>query len=248
MSGSIFRLTRGMVLSFMAIGVKEPILVVKMAIADVDVPVVIDGRRRIMHAREANKRLKILGETLLKVPGKPEKGSDEHLAHVSVALNEIRRQDDLLVKAAKAKRMIDRGDEAAAVAVAFGVSKTTVANWLKLGELPAPVQKAINQGVLSAHAASQLHGLERKAQLAKLEELVAQHRQTGKKVSGNQAKAKTGKTGCKKPSKKQLQYAIGQLSQTPDPFMAGVTAGIRYALGEDIPEVKAVVDRQIGDA
>lgn len=183
-----YPLDESMVVSIMAIGVKEPILVVKMVIKGKEVAVVIDGRRRVMHAREANKRLKKTAEPLVKVPAKIERGSDEHLSHVSVALNEIRRQDEVLVKAAKAQRMIERGDSIADVAIAFGVTKTAINDWLKLVELPAPVKKAVNQGVLSAHAARQLHGLERKEQLTKLEELTQEHQKTGKRATATKVK------------------------------------------------------------
>lgn len=230
-------LDEGMILSFMAIGIKEPIIVVKMKIGKEERPVVVDGRRRVLHAREANKRLKKLGETLVKVPAKLEKGSEEHLAHVSVALNEVRRQDDLLIKAAKAKRMLDRGETAANVAVAFGVTASTISSWMKIEELPAPVKKAVNQGVLSANAASKLHGLERGEQLKKLGELKAAHQQTGKRATSSQ----TNTSAKKKPSVKELREVVGQLSYTPDAFMAGVSAGIRYALGEEVPEVQAAL-------
>jgi ParB family chromosome partitioning protein len=49
------------VLNIMAIGVKEPVLVRK---TDGN-PEVVDGRRRTMHAREANRRLRELGEKTL---------------------------------------------------------------------------------------------------------------------------------------------------------------------------------------
>jgi hypothetical protein len=74
--------------------------------------------------------------------------------------------------------------------------------------------------------------------------LTQQHQKTGKKVSGTEAKTGKQNGHPKKPSKKELQGVVGQLSQTPDPFMAGVTAGIRFALGEDIPEIKAVLDKE----
>jgi len=242
-------LDEAMVVSIMAIGVKEPILVVKMKIGNKEVAVVVDGRRRVLHAREANKRLKKLGEPLVKVPAKVERGSDEHLSHVAVALNEIRRQDEVLVKANKALRMINRGSTEADVAVAFGVSQMTIKNWMKIVELPAPVKKAVNQGVLSANAASKLHGLERAEQLKQLEKLTEEHKKTGKKVSGTKASASASASGSdsngkpKKPSKKDLKNVVSILSHETDPFIAGAMAGIRYALGEDIPEVKKAIEK-----
>jgi ParB family chromosome partitioning protein len=227
-------LDESMVLSIMSIGVKETITVQKIG----EDPCVADGRRRVLHAREANKRLKKQGEPLVKVPALVERGSDEHMTHVSIALNEIRREDDILTKAAKCSRMLDRnGGDTAEAAIAFGVTQTTIANWRKLVELPAPVKKAVSDGVMSANAASKLHGLERDEQLTQLEEAKKQHTSTGKKTTGRQVNKKNGKKHLK-PTKKELMGFVNTLSHNNDPFAAGVAAGMQYAMGEKRPDVE----------
>jgi ParB family chromosome partitioning protein len=180
-------LDESMVLSIMSLGVKEPIIVRKEGTA----AQVVDGRRRVMHAREANKRLKKLGEPCIDVPAVVERGSEEHLSHVAIALNEIRRPDELLVKADKAARLVSRnGGDIKDAALAFGVTTVTIKNWLKLVELPSPIKKAVVAGVLSANAASKLHGLDRTEQLETLEKLKAVNAKTGKRATATQANGK----------------------------------------------------------
>jgi ParB family chromosome partitioning protein len=223
-------LDEGMVLSIMAIGVREPVSVTK---GFDDRPVVVDGRRRVLHAREANKRLRKQGEPLIKVRAVAESGSEEYLSHVSVALNEIRVQDGVLVKAQKAGRMLARGHSEADVAIAFGVSTASVRAWQKLEELPAPVKKAVSDGVLSANAASKLHGLPREEALQKLEELKGEHAQTGKKATARKVDKGDGRT---RPAKKALESTLkwankAGASDVSSEYFAGVQDALRFALG-----------------
>lgn len=144
-----------MVLNIMAIGVKETVTVRKNG----DEVEVVDGRRRVLHARVANERLKERGDEPLLVPCMPMRGSDELVETCLVSLNEIRLQDDMTTKVKKAERMFQRnGGDIGKIAVAFGVTTTQVRNWLKVAELSEPVQKAISEGKVSPTAALKLHG------------------------------------------------------------------------------------------
>lgn len=234
-------LDEGMVLSIMAIGVREPVAIAR---DDSGEPVVVDGRRRVLHAREANDRLKKQGEPLVKVRAVSESGSDEYLSHVSVALNEIRVQDDVLVKAAKAGRMIARGHTDHDVAIAFGVTPQAVKAWLKLEELPAPVKKAVNEGVLSANAASKLHGLPREEALAKLEELKGEHASTGKKATARKVKPDERS----RPSKKQLESVLKRVQKEKgQDYFDGLHDGLRFALGFRVPAVDHLEEEETAE-
>ncbi len=193
-------LDESMVLSFMAIGVKVAITVRKRPGGGAEV---VDGRRRTLHAREANKRLAAQGEPLVTVPAVQERGSDEHQSHVMVATNEIRHEDELLVKAAKAKRMLDRCGEINAVALAFGVTTRTIQSWVRIDELPKEIKKAVSDGVMSTHAAAQLHDLSPEEQTAK----VAEARQT-KQATGKPATARDTTTKSSAPSKKEIRARL----------------------------------------
>ncbi len=222
-----------MVVNIMKFGVKEAVIVHKVG----DQALVVDGRRRTVHSRLANERLAELGEPLVQVPVMVEKGSDEQLAHIAISLNEIRKADDVIIKAAKAGRMVGRGSSESEVAIAFGVTSSTIKNWMKLVELPSPVKKAVTQGHLSASAASKLHGQPRKEQLAKLEKLLAGAKKTGKRVTATAVKS-NGKKTRRKPTGKQLEGYVGKLSHRTDPFAQGVIAGLQLSMGKERPDVE----------
>jgi len=133
------------------------------------VPEVVDGRRRVLHAREANKRLEEIGDPPVFVPANLDYGDDNYFSSVSISLNEIRLNDDLMTKAEKAVKLLQRnGGDIEDVAMAFGVSSMTIRNWIKLPELANPVKDAIVDGKISASAASKLHGMPKKDQVAAL--------------------------------------------------------------------------------
>lgn len=229
-----------MVLSIMAIGVREPVVVTRDAKG---AAVLVDGRRRVLHAREANKRLKKQGEPEVKIRAVPESGSEEYLSHISVALNEIRVQDELLVKAAKAARMLARGHNEQDVAIAFGVSTASVKAWLKLEELPAQVKKAVNEGVLSAHAASKLHGLPREEALSKLDELKGEHAQTGKRATAR--KVEKPVEGRSRPGKRELEEALKAAKASPElsgTYLEGIKDGLRFALGFNVSPLNDLME------
>jgi len=241
-------LDEGMIMSIMSIGVREPVVVVRDPAGSS--AWVVDGRRRVLHAREANKRLKQQGEPEVKVRAVPESGSEEYLSHVSVALNEIRVQDDILVKAAKAGRMIARGHSEADVAIAFGVTTASIKSWLKLEELPAPVKKAVNEGVLSAHAASKLHGLPREEALAKLEELKGEHVKTGKKATARKVEKVSGDERAR-PSKKVLGEVLKRAKNTfeedSEQYYEGLLDGLKFALGYRVASVSQLMEEEAAE-
>lgn len=229
-----------MILSMMNVGVLEVVIVRK----SVDgIPEVVNGRRRVLHARKANKRLQKVGEPLITVPAKVERGDEDHMFHVMVATNEIRVDDDVLVKATKCARMLARNPDVAQAALAFGVSKTTISNWRKLVELPPQVKKAVSAGVLSTSAASKLHGMPKEEQLAELERVQkASASNGGKRVTASKVNGKTepAKKG-KKPTKAQLSVYIDKLSHNTDKFSLGVIAGMQMAIDGEHADVKALL-------
>lgn len=232
------------VLNFMTIGVHTPIVVCK---TDNGVEV-DDGRRRVLHAREANKRLRALGEQPIVLLALPKRGDDAFHQTLGVVLNEHREDDGILEKITKAKRLYDRlgGDQDALhkVAGAFGVTGNAVKGWLKIDELPASVKNAVKQGILSAHAASKLHGLDKEERDAKLEELKESHASTGKRATASQAaKGTQNDKSHKRPSGKRLTVLADNLTEYIDEdvdpqeqgnsYFDGILLGIKIALGDD---------------
>lgn len=223
-----------MVLNIMAVGVKQTITVRK----DGDNALVVDGRQRVRHAREANKRLRERGEPIVLVPTRVEKGSDDMMDMVSVSLNAQRQEDSTLAKARRAKRMLDRnGGDYEPVALAFGVSTKAVRNWESLLDTSPKVQKAVEAGQISASAATKLSGLARKEQEDELEKLLEDG---GKATTAKAARAassrKNGHSKSAVPSKKVLRTLLkkvdeGEFSDVNEDLLRG----IRVAVGDIEP-------------
>ncbi|KLE58369.1 ParB N-terminal domain-containing protein, partial [Klebsiella aerogenes] len=86
-----------MVLNIMDQGVLEPIIVWKDP--ETGRSCVVDGRQRVRHTIEANKRLAKEGKPLLMVPAVTKRGSAVRMAQAMVSANEIRQADTPLGRA-----------------------------------------------------------------------------------------------------------------------------------------------------
>jgi len=161
-------LDEALVRNIMVHGVKVPVLVAKEG----NSIIVFDGRQRVKAAIEANKRLKEDGSEQVKVKIFIERGDEADLFGVCILANEMRQEDSIILKARKAKRLLDmNGGDVGAAAATFGVSKIQIERWLKLTDLAAPVVKAIESGEITATAAVELAGLSRDEQVEALEKL-----------------------------------------------------------------------------
>jgi ParB family chromosome partitioning protein len=156
-----------MVRNIMHYGVKVPILIRQ----DGDRNIVVDGRQRVRCAREANKRLDARGEATLKVPATPVTANDAMLTGIMISTNEQRRDDDILVKAAKAARLYEMTGDKEEVCAAFGRTLQTINGWLRLAQAHPSVHAAVRSGVLSSSAAVELAGCNRDEQVEKIRQL-----------------------------------------------------------------------------
>ncbi|OZI61585.1 ParB/RepB/Spo0J family partition protein [Bordetella genomosp. 11] len=164
-------LNEAMVLNIMTIGVREPILVWKdPETGDV---IVVDGRQRVAHALEANRRLIARGEPPLQVPGVPQRGDVQRMGDIMISMNEARRSDPPMVRARKMSSFIDRGYTDDRLAVIFACSVSTVRSVLALLECTKPVQEAVDAGRISLTHAKALSKMEPQEQRSKVAELVA---------------------------------------------------------------------------
>jgi len=184
-------LDEGMVKNMMAEGVLVPVSVAKIG----GQVICVDGRQRVKHALEANKRLKETGKEPLRLRCVMQSGDEMRLLGVAIAVNEIRRNDEILQKAEKSRRYISMGRTDEEAALAFGVSITTIKNWQKLDSVIANVRKAVEAGQISVMAAVKLADLDKDKQQQALEELQASG--NGRKVTVRAAsrKAKAKKSG-----------------------------------------------------
>jgi ParB family chromosome partitioning protein len=136
--------------SIVAIGIKEQVLVVK----DGDRLLVVDGRQRVKAALAANDDLRAYNSPgLVKVPCTICRGNElDHLT-TAIATNEIRQDDDVITKCHKLVRYLDLGHDEEEAALAFGVDRAQIRNWLDLAGVAPQVQQAVQNGELSKSAA-----------------------------------------------------------------------------------------------
>lgn len=207
-------------------GVIEPIIVVK----DGDKVIVADGRRRVLHAREAKKRQLAAGEITVMIPAVLKKGSDARIFGISRSANAHRKNDDAMTNAENAGRMMDLGASVDDVAVTFGVETQTVKIWLTLLDADASVKKAVQAGELAPSAAAKLAKLSREEQRKALIQMRAEGKITVAKASAKVAASKNGKTATPAPGKKILRR-IAEDKRLPLDFIKG----IRFALGDLSP-------------
>ena len=159
---------------------------------------VVDGRKRVLGLREANRRLKKRGEEPWRILAKPERGSDGDMIGIMVSMNEQREEDSPLNRAKKAARMLDRGKTEEEVALAFGVSGATIKNMVKLLDAPAAVRHAVESGKITTSDGYKLTRLEPDEAKKKVAELVEHAPRTpGKKRSKNAKKAREIVSGKK---------------------------------------------------
>jgi ParB family chromosome partitioning protein len=145
------------VLYTMKFGITDPITITK---EENGKPLVVKGRQRTKYCIEANKRLATSGAETWKVPCIYERGGDDdRLVGLMLGENEIRRGDDLLVKAKKIQRYMAMGHDEADAALVFGCSVNTVKNRLALLDLDGSVQKAVEEGAMNVTMALELSKL-----------------------------------------------------------------------------------------
>jgi hypothetical protein len=179
-------LDENLVKNIMVYGVLQPITVREQA----GKLLVVDGRQRVRAARKAKSMQSEGGEVEIKVPYTTHGviGADrQRLTGVMVSANEQRTADEILVKAAKAARMHALGASLDEVAIAFGRSKTTIRQWLKLLESHPTLQEAVRHETVALSAAHEIAKYGQDEQVKVLRELQAQAK--GARVTESMAKA-----------------------------------------------------------
>lgn len=149
-------------------GVQQPVLVREES----GEFIVVDGRQRVRAARAANKQLGSAGEVQVKVPVVSVNGDDKRVTGIMISSNEQRRDDDVLIKARKALRMLDMVGDKADVALAFGRTTQTINAWLRLANADLAVHEAIENGQISASAGVEIAGMDKTEQAAAVEKLI----------------------------------------------------------------------------
>ena len=220
-----------MVLNIMEFGVMEPVLARRNgALAEV-----IDGRRRVLHAREANKRLTKSGREPIGVSLHMKRGDEKHLVGMSISANEIRSDDSPMAKARKTARYMEMGHSEAQAALIFGVDEITIKGWMKLMDLAPAVQKLVDQGVVSASAAAKLANLSHDDQKKQIEELL----KSGKKVTAKKVerkkKQKSGDDEAYEAPGRRVIRKVLERNETAQLLSEDFVRALRWTIGK-MPE------------
>lgn len=225
------------VVNFMAVGVLEPIVVRRSPKGKAEV---VDGRRRVLHAREANRRLKKLGEPLLKLMAVAKDGDEVFYQKIAIALNELRESDAVMTKVEKCARLLARnGGDLKEAQIAFGVTKQAINQWMKIHGLAKKVKNAIARGEIAPTAAAQLSELTREEQVEQLNKLLAggagATKKNGKKKRPTASSVKRA-TGRKTSIGKRILLKVINDEKLSEDMPADMMLGIKVALGEHVPE------------
>lgn len=167
--------------------------------------VVVDGRRRVMHARAANLRLQkanpgIKAEDLIRVKTELVRGDELTLFGVQEIANAYHMQDPPLVQARKIQAMLDKGADEKRVCLKFGITKAVLEDRLKMLKLAPDAITAVEKGEVTNNAALALSEVSMAEQVKILAEArdaaVAEGRAAGKlSTTTIQAASRAAKLG-----------------------------------------------------
>lgn len=137
---------------------------------------IVEGRRRVINARELNRRLRDEGFEPITIPAIPKRVLGDGVkpfVGVMISANEMRQGDSLVNRAEKMARALDVGHSLDAVATMFGVNEATVTSAMKLLECCMAVRDAVEAGTITQVVAMKLAKLTPDEQRAKLAEIEA---------------------------------------------------------------------------
>lgn len=191
---------------------------------------VVDGRRRVLHARAANELRAKEGLEPLPVKCSPERGTGDHTAKThAITANSFRMDYGPMAQARKIQDLLNANISEADVANSFGFSTATLRNRLKLLDLDSKVQKAVDKGIIGPMAALELHGLDPEEQRAKLETVPAQKRGQAKAVRGS-SKPKVETDGEPPPGKALIRKILE--TEAAADLSQDVLRTLRWVVGE----------------
>jgi ParB family chromosome partitioning protein len=213
-----------MVKNFMVYGVIEPIIVSKYA----NKPYCVDGRLRVLHLREANKKLMEEGKEPYLIPFVTKKGNPAKLFGILISANENRRDDNPMAKAEKLAQYMDMGKDEHDAATAAGCTPANVYQLMKLFELHPDVQELVRTDKIKANAALELLDLDPKKQVATALALI----ESGKKPTARRVRKAVGKKPVA-PSKKIVKKLV-DMEEKPAirPKYDSFWGAIQFMLGE----------------
>ncbi|EME5081849.1 hypothetical protein VYS03_001772 [Klebsiella aerogenes] len=218
-------ISEAMVLNIMDQGVPEPIIVWKDP--ETGRSCVVDGRQRVHHTIEANKRLAKEGKPLLMVPAVTKRGSAVRMAQAMVSANEIRQADTPLGRAKKMADALERGHDEQDLSLMFGCSVQTVRATLSLLDATQAVKDAVESGTVTVTQARQLASLEPEAQREKVKEIETATAGTSGHEKARRQRQVLGEAKPRLKTRKEITKALESAS-------GEYADALRWVIGEDV--------------
>ncbi|MBN3978272.1 ParB/RepB/Spo0J family partition protein [Serratia marcescens] len=218
-------LDEAMVLNIMDQGVLEPIIVWKDP--ETGLSCVVDGRQRVRHAIEANKRLADTGKDLLFVPAVTKRGSAVRMAQAMISANEIRRADTPLGRAKKMADALERGHDEEDLSLMFGVGVQTIRATLALLDATQAVKDAVESGAVTVTQARQLANLSPDEQREKVKEVESATAGTKGHEKARRQRQVIGDAKPRLKSRKEITNALEGAS-------GDYAQALRWVLGDEV--------------
>lgn len=251
-------ISQGMVANIRYRGVLIPVKYV----LDGDKAYVVDGRRRVIHARLAKQLQLAAGEEPVKVPAIQTRASGADLFGISIAANRMRVDDNVLTNARNAERLIAMGKSVEEIALDFDVSDQAVRNWLACLKLGGSALEALKSGEITATAALDLAALpvrDQEAIVAEVRTETAKDKANGVPVKkadvsksvAKKAREKAGKTAAATPAERIKKarsilerYATGTAPTTKDDIHEVVDKLCKALLSMGLERLKKAVEEE----
>lgn len=221
-------------------GVLEPVI----GRRDGDVADVVAGRQRTRGARLVNERragkapipadipeewkaLYASDKPQILVPTILRRSDEREMQQIQIVENEARTEDTPLIRAGKMKKLEDSGYNRAMIAAMFNITPEGVRQTLKILDASEKLQKACEDGFISASAVGALADLPREEQDRRIDEA----RASGVRISTGDARrdgiARRGNAvpGCKPPGRAMLRKLV-----THENFATGLSTDARSLL------------------
>lgn len=238
-------LNEATVVSMMHVGVQKTIFCRRNG----DQLEVWDGNRRVLHAREANRRLLAAGREPILVKLEITKASDEQIFALSRLNNRHHVDESPLQTAEAAAIMLNKMDEEQAAAY-LGVGVPMLRIYLSLNDLDPIVRDGVADGQISLTAASKLARLPREEQVTSFKAALAEGgggKVTVAAAAAVRATAQAKKANGKKakeiapaPPKRVLTKLVSAVEEkeleVPGAENLSFYDGIKFALGQLPPQ------------
>lgn len=189
---------------------------------DGDRNIIEDGRQRVRCAEEATRQLRAEGlmkakEQIL-IPSIPWQGSHEDLYAVARSVNACRVDNDVIVNAREARRLLGWGKTPTEVAEDMGVTAKTIGEWIAVIDATPAIQRAVVRFGLSATAAARIAKMPSAEQAPALAELTAGGAKPTIRAVKDKLRADQGKAPMVTPAKKlaRIDNILESAGDNPD--------------------------------